>query len=128
MLPDGGPRVRRSEGRGTGLDTVRELMSGFPGVEEGTSYGTPAFRVRKKLLARIQEDAQTLVVRLDFESRDALLASEPEVYFVTDHYAGHPMVLVALPRISRRELAPVLEQAFRLAAPSKLVAQLDAAS
>ena len=38
---------------------VRKLALALPGMEEGTSYGTLAFRVRKKLVARIhgREDA-----------------------------------------------------------------------
>jgi hypothetical protein len=31
-------------------ETVRQLALALPGVEEGTSYGTPALKVRGKLL------------------------------------------------------------------------------
>jgi hypothetical protein len=44
------------------LATVRRLALGFPGVEEGLSYGTPGFRVRGKFLARLDP---TALVRLD---------------------------------------------------------------
>jgi hypothetical protein len=44
------------------LATVRRLALGFPGVEEGLSYGTPGFRVRGKFLARLDP---TVLVRLD---------------------------------------------------------------
>ena len=40
----------------TDFETVRKIALSFPGVEEGTSFGTPAFRVRKKFLARLRED------------------------------------------------------------------------
>jgi hypothetical protein len=51
-------------------ETVREIALALPGVEEGTSYGTPAFRVRGKFLARLREDGETLVVKCDYPERD----------------------------------------------------------
>ena len=45
------------------LATVRRLALAFPGVEEGLSYGTPGFRVRGKVLARMWEDGEMLGVR-----------------------------------------------------------------
>ena len=35
------------------FDDVEAIALKWPGVETGTSYGTPALKVRKKLLARI---------------------------------------------------------------------------
>jgi hypothetical protein len=52
------------------FETVREIALALPGVEEGTSYGTPAFRVRGKFLARLREDGETLVVKCDYPERD----------------------------------------------------------
>ena len=37
-------------------DTVRELASSFPGVEESTTYGQPAFKVKGKLFAWVSPD------------------------------------------------------------------------
>ena len=34
------------------FDDVRAVATIFPGIEEGTSYGTLAFRVRGKFLGR----------------------------------------------------------------------------
>lgn len=45
------------------LATVRRLLLALPGVEEGSSYGAPGFRVRGKFLARLWEDGETLVVK-----------------------------------------------------------------
>ncbi len=38
------------------VETVRHLALALPGVEEGTSYGTPAFRGRGRFLARLHDD------------------------------------------------------------------------
>lgn len=39
-------------------DTVREIALELPDVEEGTSYGTPALKVKKKLFVRLKEDGR----------------------------------------------------------------------
>ena len=46
-------------------NTVLELARRLPEVEEGTSYGTPALRVRGKFFARLREDGETLVVKMN---------------------------------------------------------------
>lgn len=110
------------------FDTLREIALALPGVEEGTSYGTPAFRVRKKFLSRLREDGESVVIKIGFDERELLMQSDPETFFITDHYRGHPSVLVRLASVSREELARVFEEAWRQAAPARLVAQHELAS
>jgi hypothetical protein len=99
------------------FDDVREIGLAQPGVEMATAYGKPALKVRGKLLACISShksaEPETLVVRLDFDQRDALLAEEPETYYITEHYRGYPSVLVRLPRIGKDELRDLLKAAWR---------------
>ena len=45
--------------------------------------------------------------------------SAPETFFITDHYAPHPWILVRLPRVERAALAMVLEQGYALVAPRR---------
>ncbi|NTX29946.1 MmcQ/YjbR family DNA-binding protein [Burkholderia pyrrocinia] len=79
------------------FDEVRQIALAWRGVEEGTSYGTPALKVKGKMLARLREDGDTLVVKgVGPDERAWLIESEPDVYYVTDHYAGWPIVLVRL--------------------------------
>ena len=103
------------------LATVRRLALAFPGVEEGLSYGTPGFRVRWKFLARMWEDGETLVVKCGDDERDFRMKADPETFFITDHYRGYPTVLVRLASVTTTELRDVLEQAWRLNAPRRLV-------
>ncbi len=107
------------------FDTVRELALALPGVEEGTAYGTPAFRVKRKFLARLWEDGETLVLKVDFDTREMLLQADPEVFFTTPHYDGYPSVLVRLAAIERDALQEILVTAWRLHAPKKQVAHFD---
>jgi hypothetical protein len=84
-------------------------------VEEGTSYRTPAFRVRGELFARLREDPDSLVVRMDPEQREELMAADPETYYITDHYLNYPWMLVRLSRIHPDALSDILRMAWRRA-------------
>src|SRR5262249_29165683 len=106
-------------------ETVREIALALPGVEEGPCYGTPGLRVRGKLFARLWEDGETLVLKVGFDTREMLMAANPETFYITDHYAGHPYVLVRLPRVRREQIEHLIEEAWRLNAPKRLVAELE---
>ncbi len=110
---------------GVTLETVRELALALPGVEEGLSYGTPSFKVRKTLLARLKEDGETLVLKTDPLARDTLMRADPDTFFVTDHYEGYPLMLVKLASIQREQLRTLLDDAWRSAAPKRLLAERD---
>ncbi|MDP9364904.1 MAG: MmcQ/YjbR family DNA-binding protein [Chloroflexota bacterium] len=106
------------------FDAVRALALALPGVEETTSYGTPAFKVRGKLIARLQEEGDVLVVKAEIGHRDALIAARPDVYFVTPHYKESRYVLVRLAAVDRDELADLLADAWHLVAPKRLATSL----
>ncbi len=93
----------------------------LPGVEESTSYGTPALRVRGSFLARLREDGETLVVRVDPEERPLLMEAHPDVLFVTSHYEKWPLVLVALPRADPELVKELVEDAWAERAPKRAV-------
>jgi hypothetical protein len=101
----------------------------LPEVEEGTWFRTPCLRVRKKSFCRMKEDGETLVVRVvDLEDKEALLRSDPEVFFTTPHYDGYPYVLVRLGKVKRKQLTELVEDAWRIRAPKRLVAQYDSSN
>ena len=102
------------------FEDVRGIASGFPEAIEGTCYGTPAFRVRKKLFCRLWEDGEVLVVKTEPGLTEALIASNPAVYFSTPHYAGYDYVLVRIGLAPLEDLADLLADAWRVAAPAKL--------
>jgi len=104
------------------FDDVVAAAARLPGVEQGLAYGTPALRVKGKFLLRLKEDGETVAIKVPMEDRDVLLAADPEVFYVTDHYRGHPAVLFRLARIDRDRLADLLEMAWRFVAPKRLVA------
>jgi hypothetical protein len=112
---------------GAAFQRVRELALALPGVEEGTSYGTPAFRVKGKFFVRLKEDNESMVLKTDFFERDHLLESDPGVFYTTDHYRGYPSVLVRFARVDEAQLRALLTDAWRRLAPARVVREFDAA-
>src|SRR5689334_5294358 len=108
----------------------------------GNHEGQRTWRVRDKTYAweralRRNElealgDAPTgpiLAVRVpDVGVKEALLADDPAVYFTTPHFDGYPAVLVRLPKIAKRELAELLEEAWLTRAPKRLAKEYLAGS
>ncbi len=116
----------RRKKKGVSFAELKKLALAFPGVEEGTSYGTPAFRVRKKLLARIHDDTGSLVLLTQIEEKEDLLAADPKVFHTTAHYDGHGAVLIRLDRIDRRDLERLFETVWRRRAGKRLQAEYGA--
>ena len=102
-------------------DTIRRVALTFPNVEESTSYGTPALKVKGKLFIRWrnEEDPDTIVLKMPFEQREALMAENPETYFITDHYRNYPCVLVRLSKVHPDALHDLLQIGYRAALPAK---------
>jgi hypothetical protein len=109
------------------FDDLLAMAREFPGIEESTSYGTRALKVRGKFLGRIKEDNETMVLRVEFIDRDFLMRTDPQTYFITDHYRDYPTVLIRLASADRAQLRQLIEDAWRRMAPKKLVQQFDAA-
>ena len=99
------------------FDTVRNIGLALPGVEESTAYGLPALKIQGKLLAGVpanrSAEPTSLVVRVNFDDRAELLAADPDVYYVTDHYVGYSAVLVRLSRVSPGVLRDLLGMAYK---------------
>ncbi|HXN65025.1 MAG TPA: MmcQ/YjbR family DNA-binding protein [Candidatus Acidoferrales bacterium] len=99
------------------FEMVRKIGLSFPGVEESTAYGSPALKIRRKLLACVpahrSAEPGSLAVRVDFDDRAELLAAAPDLYYLTDHYVGYNAVLVRLARIDADVLRDLLGMAYK---------------
>jgi len=99
------------------FETVRKLGLALPGVETGSAYGKPALKVHGKTFACMSPhksaEPDSLVLRVEFEQRDELLAGDPDVYYITDHYTDYPAVLVRLRRVKEDALRDLLAMAHR---------------
>jgi hypothetical protein len=99
------------------FETVRELGLALPRVEEGTMYGAPALKLDGQMLACVPTnkaaEPDSLVVRIDFDQRDGLLADAPDTYYLKPHYAPYPCVLVRLKRIQPDALSELLKASWQ---------------
>jgi hypothetical protein len=100
--------------------TIEEIGRALPDVEVTTSWGSPALKVRGKMFACIainkSAEPNSLVVRMDFADRDALIEEDPETYYLKEHYVNYPCVLVRLSRVSPDALRDLLAGAHRFIA------------
>jgi hypothetical protein len=104
------------EQRGVSFDTVRKIARELPGAVEGSSYGTPAFYVGRTLFVRQHQDGESLVVRIEPGERALLVRANSKTYSVTDHYVNHPLILVRMASVERKELQELVKEAWRLGA------------
>jgi hypothetical protein len=109
----------------TSFDDIREIAHRLPGVVDGSSYGTPALKVGGKLLARLHQSMDCVVLRSDLLDREILLQSAPDAFFITDHYRDYPWILVRLGVVEKRALPDLIERAWRLVASKTLIKKYD---
>jgi len=108
-------------------EDVEAIGLRYPGVERTTWFGTPSLKVAGKGMCRLRTDPDALVIRvLDLGDREALLKGQPDVFFTTPHYDGYPYVLVRLEEVDEVQLEELVEDAWRIRAPKRLVREHDA--
>jgi hypothetical protein len=122
--------MARARGRERGKgpvtwETVRAIAGALPGAVEGTSYGTPAFHVRKTLFVRLHQGGNALVVRIGEADRAMRMRADPETFYITEHYRQYPWILVRLATVDPADLADLVTDAWRLGAPKKLIDEHD---
>lgn len=116
-------------------DDVRRIALSLPEASEQSKRGLASWRVRDKLFVwerplRASEvhalggsapDGPILGARVEhLGAREALLADDPEVYFTTPHFDGHPAVLARLERIGPQDLEELIVEAWLCRAPTRV--------
>ena len=98
----------------------------FPGAEEGTSYGMPAFKVRGKFFTRVRRDDDSAVLMdVSFDERDMLLEVEPQTFHITPHYKDYPSVLARLATLDPAQLRGFLDRRWRKLATKTMIKARD---
>ena len=109
--------------RTAGFENVEAIARTLPGVEVTKTWGQPALKVGGTMFACIAShksaEQNTLVVKMDFAQRDALIEEEPETYYLKEHYVGYPCVLVRLSRVRPDALRQLILNAHRYVAAGK---------
>lgn len=96
----------------------------LPEVEASTSYGTPALKVRGKLVTRLRPEDDSLVLPgVPAEERTMLIEAAPEVFHFTDHYRDYPIVLARLAALDEGRLWPFLVRRWQEVAPKRIASR-----
>jgi hypothetical protein len=96
--------------------------------DKSIAWERPLRRGDLEALGDAAPDGPILAARVpDLGANEALLASDPDVYFTTPHFNGYPAILVRLDRISGADLKELVVEAWLARAPKRLAAAyLDA--
>jgi len=105
--------------RGVTWNEVCDMARALADIERSTSYGTEALKVKSKLMARLKEDGESMVLLVGFDEREILIEADPDVFFTTDHYRGYPTVLIHLSRIPAEQMRSLLAMAHAFASTTK---------
>ena len=126
--PELSKRVRASGEKHT--ERVRKACLKLPEVMEKLSHGEPTFFVRKRVFAMCSinhhNDRHIAVVIPVAIGVQAALIEQSAKKFYRPPYVGHAgWVGIELPRVSDRELAAHIREAWKLIAPEKLHKELE---
>ena len=109
-------------------EQVVEMAAAYPGVTTKSSYGTPGLHVGKQFMARLREPDVMVLKPIHDDEQQFLMETQPDAFFLTDHYRGYPTILIRLSKVRRAQLAELIEQCWRQLATKKLLAEFEAAT
>ena len=118
----------------TPLERLRALCLALPEPHEVEAWGEPTFRVKNKIFAGYAAEANHhgagrpgVWLKSAAVTQDLLVRAEPTRYFVPPYVGKSGWVGAYLDKRPDWEaIADLVRDAYRLAAPKKLVATLDA--
>ena len=108
---------------------ITKFALALPGVEARSSYGTPGLYAGKKFMARLRDDDyDTMVLKpVEEDEQRFLMETQPDVFFLTQHYVGWPTILIRLSKVDPKQLEEMVEESWRRLATKKMLAEHDLA-
>ncbi|WP_436495283.1 MmcQ/YjbR family DNA-binding protein [Actinokineospora sp. HUAS TT18] len=114
------------------LPALREICLAFPEATERLSHGEPTWFVREKktfvtYANNHHDDRVAFWCAAPPGTQEELVAEDPERYF-RPPYVGHRgwLGVYVDVEVDWAEIAEIVDQAYRMVAPKRLVAELDA--
>ncbi|WP_405085023.1 MmcQ/YjbR family DNA-binding protein [Microbispora sp. NBC_01389] len=107
---------------------LREICLSLPEAVEKPFGGhtAPSFRIGDKLFAMTSEDGRSLTFKAGPGVQQALVASDPERFFVPPYVGPKGWVGARLDAAQDwAEIAELVEDSYRMIAPKRLLGQLD---
>lgn len=101
------------------FEVARWAAGTLPGVTEHASAAGPVFRIGRRRLAWLAEDGVSLVVPIEEDERDMLVAAEPRTFAAAQAVGGRPMLRIHLAYADPGTLARLLARAFLILTGAK---------
>jgi hypothetical protein len=106
--------------------TFRSAAMGLPDATEVETWGEATFRVRNKMFATLGSDGKRASIKGTRDEQQALIAENPDVYFVPSYVGVHGWIGVVVSKADRGEVEELLTEAWRMTATKRAVAAFDA--
>jgi Uncharacterized protein conserved in bacteria len=105
------------------FEHVRQIALEFPGAEDGLSHhGTPAIKVRGKLLCRLHEESVFIPIRTNFDLRVKLLEAYPEYFILPEHFRKYPYICMWIDCRDSKLIREILQRGWETLASKKQLA------
>lgn len=105
-------------------DELRQFALSLPEAEEKPHFERTSFRVRNKIFATLSEDETEAVLKLTIEEQTALVAAEPETFFLVG-WNSQGWMGVRLGQVEAEEMRQLLISSWRNIAPKRVVKSFD---
>ena len=105
--------------------TVRSFAMSLPEAEERETWGNATFRVHAKIFTMFDESGRRLWIKSVLDEQQALIAMNPEAFFVPSYVGSKGWVGVVVAKAERGEVEELVTEAWRMTAPKRMVAAFD---
>lgn len=114
-------------------DRLQKICMALPEAEERETWDIPTYRIRGKIFALESaiDDRRAVWCKAQAGSQELLVGADPDRFFVPP-YLGHKgwvgmwLDTNSHGRVDWKEVTELVRRSYRLIAPKKLVAKLDA--
>ena len=104
------------------FDAALAFAQTLPGAEIASYYRHPAAKVRGKAFVMRSHEAGSFGIAATLGEVDLLIATEPDAFWQSPHYAGYPIILVREDAADAERVAMLIERAWATRAGKALVA------
>jgi hypothetical protein len=106
-------------------DAMRAFALSLPEAEERETWGEATFRVRNKIFVILDSDGKRASIKATHEEQQASIEENAAAYFLPAYVAQHGWIGVNLANARTGEVRELIEEAWRLTAPKRLVKTFD---
>lgn len=100
-------------------ESVRRLALALPGAVEQETWGTPTFRVHKRIFVMFSDGGKEAWVKSSHDEQQALIAMAPDTFFVPPYVGPSGWVGIRIVKVDPGEMRELVTEAWRMTAPKR---------